>query len=50
MKATAIDAAEAGYDVTVIEGLCKGVAPDTSTKALQEMKDKGITIEKKLQL
>ena len=50
VKATAIDAAEAGYDVTVIESLCRGVAPDTSAKALQEMKDKGITIEKELQL
>ena len=50
VKATAIDAAEAGYDVTVIENLCRGVAPDTSTKALQEMKDKGITIEKELKL
>jgi len=48
VKATAIDAAEAGYDVTVIEGLCKGVAPDTSTKALEEMKSKGITIVKEL--
>ena len=50
VKATAIDAAEAGYDVTVIESLCRGVAPDTSAKALQEMKDKGITIEKELKL
>ena len=50
VKATAIDAANAGFDVTVIEGLCKGVAPDTSAKALQEMKDKGITIVKELQL
>ena len=50
VKATAIDAAEAGYDVTVIESLCRGVAPDTSAKALQEMKDKGITIVKELQL
>ena len=50
VKATAIDAAEAGYDVTVIEGLCKGVGPDTSAKALQEMKGKGITIVKELKL
>jgi nicotinamidase/pyrazinamidase len=50
VKATAIDAAEAGYDVTVIENLCRGVAPDTSAKALKEMKDKGITIEKELEL
>jgi nicotinamidase/pyrazinamidase len=50
VKATAIDAAEAGYDVTVIENLCRSVAPDTSAKALKEMKDKGITIEKELKL
>jgi len=50
VKATAIDAADAGYDVTVVESLCRCVAPDTSAKALQEMKDKGITIEKELKL
>jgi len=48
VKATAIDAAEAGYDVTVVEDLCRYVAPDTSAKALQEMKEKGITIVKQL--
>jgi nicotinamidase/pyrazinamidase len=48
VKATAIDAANAGYKVTVIEGLCKGVAPDTTAKALKEMKEKGITIQKEL--
>ena len=50
VKATAVDAVDAGYEVTVKEGLCRGVAPDTSAKALQEMKDKGITIEKELKL
>jgi len=50
VKATAIDAVDAGYEVTVIESLCRHVAPDTSAKALQEMKDKGITIEKELKL
>jgi len=48
VKATAIDAANAGYKVTVVEGLCRGVAPDTSEEALKEMKDKGITILKEL--
>lgn len=48
VKATAIDAVDAGYKVTVIEGLCKGVAPETSAKALEEMKKKGITIQKEL--
>ncbi len=49
VKATAIDAANAGYKVTVIEGLCKGVAPDTTKKALEEMKAKGITIKDELE-
>ncbi len=48
VKATAIDAADAGYKVTVVEGLSKGVAPDTTAKALDEMKAKGITLVKEL--
>lgn len=44
VKATALDAAAAGYKVTVVEGLCKGVAPETTQKALEEMKAKGITL------
>ena len=50
VKATAIDAAAAGFKVTVIEGLSKGVAPDTTAKALEEMKDKGITVKSDLEL
>jgi nicotinamidase/pyrazinamidase len=50
VKATAIDAADAGYEVIVIEGLCKGVAPDTSAQALKEMEAKGITILNELDL
>jgi nicotinamidase/pyrazinamidase len=49
VKATAIDAANAGYKVIVIEGLCKGVAPDTTEKALEEMKAKGITVKNELE-
>jgi nicotinamidase/pyrazinamidase len=48
VKATAIDAANAGYNVTVVEGLCRGVAPDTTESALKEMKEKGITVLKEL--
>ena len=48
VKATAIDAANAGYKVTVIEGLCKGVAPESTQKALDEMKAKGITLKQEL--
>ena len=47
---TASDAADAGYKVIVIEGLCKGVAPETTGKALKEMRDKGILILKELDL
>ena len=50
VKATAIDAADAGYKVIVVEDLCRGVAPDTSKKALEEMKAKGITVMKELDL
>ena len=45
VKATAIDAADAGYKVTVIEGLCKGVAPATTAQALEEMKAKGVIMK-----
>lgn len=44
VKATALDAVKAGYKVTVIEGLSRGVAPDTTAKALDEMKQMGIMI------
>jgi len=49
VKATAIDAADAGYKVTVVEGLSKGVAPDTTAEALDEMKAKGIILVKELE-
>jgi nicotinamidase/pyrazinamidase len=49
VKATAIDAADAGYKVTVVEGLSKGVAPDTTAEALDEMKAKGIVLIKELE-
>jgi nicotinamidase/pyrazinamidase len=50
VKATAIDAAAAGYKVTVIEGLSKGVAPETTAQALEEMKAKGIIIKEELDM
>jgi nicotinamidase/pyrazinamidase len=50
VKATAIDAAAAGFKVTVIESLSKGVAPDTTAKALAEMKAKGIIIKPDLEM
>jgi len=50
VMATAIDAAADGYKVVVIEGLSKGVAPDTTAKALEAMKAKGITILKEIDM
>ncbi len=44
VKATAMDAVAAGYKVVMIKNLSRGVAPDTSQKALEEMKAKGIVI------
>jgi len=50
VKATALDAASAGFKVTVVEELCRGVAPETSAKALEEMRAKGITVVKSLDI
>jgi len=44
VRATALDAVAAGYKVILIKNLCRGVAPDTSQKAIDEMKAKGIVI------
>lgn len=46
VRATAMDAVDAGYKVTVIVRLSKGVASSSTERALQEMKGKGITILK----
>jgi len=50
VMATAVDAAANGYKVIVIEGLSKGVAPDTTAKALDTMKTKGIQILKEIDM
>jgi nicotinamidase/pyrazinamidase len=44
VKATALDAAAAGYKVIMIRNLSRGVASDTSQKAMDEMKAKGIVV------
>jgi nicotinamidase/pyrazinamidase len=44
VKATALDAVAAGYKVIMIKNLSRGVAPDTSQKAIEEMKTKGIVV------
>ncbi len=50
VRATALDALAAGYKVIMIESLCRGVAPDTSEKATEEMKAKGIVVLEDLNL
>jgi len=44
VRATALDAVAAGYKVIMIKNLSRGVAPDTSQKAIDEMKAKGIAV------
>jgi nicotinamidase/pyrazinamidase len=44
VRATALDGLAAGYNVVLIKNLCRGVAPDTSQKAIEEMKGKGIVV------
>ena len=50
VKSTAIDGAKLGYNVTVIEGLSRGVDPKTSAAAIKEMKKNGVKIVKSLDL
>jgi nicotinamidase/pyrazinamidase len=50
VKATAESAATAGYKVIMVKNLSRGVAPDTSAKALDEMKAKGITVVEDLDI
>ncbi|WP_020587434.1 bifunctional nicotinamidase/pyrazinamidase [Desulfobacter curvatus] len=44
VKATAMDAKMLGFDVTLIKDLCRGVAPETTAAALEEMKTAGVDI------
>jgi nicotinamidase/pyrazinamidase len=44
VKATVMDAIMLGFEVTLIQDLCKGVAPDTTATALEEMKAAGVDI------
>ncbi len=48
VRATSVDAAEAGYGVILVEDLCRGVVPATTSAALDDMKRKGITIVRTL--
>jgi nicotinamidase/pyrazinamidase len=44
VKTTALQLKEAGFKVTIPLSACRGVAPDTTDKAIGEMKSKGIRI------
>jgi nicotinamidase/pyrazinamidase len=44
VKATVLDGLKDGYKVVVVEDLCRGVADETSKKALEEMKQKGAQV------
>ncbi len=44
VRATTLHAIAAGYKVIVIRNLCRGVAPDTSQKAIEEIKAKGAVV------
>jgi len=50
VRATALDGKAAGYDVVLIKNLCRGVAPDTAQKAIEEMRVKGIVVLEHLDL
>jgi nicotinamidase/pyrazinamidase len=50
VRATVLDGVAAGYNVVLIKNLCRGVAPDTSQKAVEEMKAKGIIVLDNLDL
>jgi nicotinamidase/pyrazinamidase len=44
VRATALDGSALKYKVILIKNLCRGVAQDTSQKAIEEMKAKGILV------
>jgi nicotinamidase/pyrazinamidase len=44
VRATVLDAIASGYKVIFVKNLSRGVAPDTSQKAINEMKAKGVVV------
>jgi nicotinamidase/pyrazinamidase len=50
IKATVLDALEAGFKVVVIENLCRGVTPESSRSALEEMSERGAQIWPQLKI
>ena len=47
VKATVLDALKAGFQVELVLELCRGVSPDTTETAIQEMEAQGATIIRK---
>jgi nicotinamidase/pyrazinamidase len=41
VKATVLDALEAGYQVELVLDLCRGISPETTAEAIEEMKERG---------
>jgi nicotinamidase/pyrazinamidase len=44
VRATALDAAGAGFATTVLLDLCAGVAPDSTDRAVTELRAAGVTV------
>ena len=44
VRATALDAVQAGFETRVLRHLCAGVAPQTTEAALDEMRAAGVTL------
>ena len=44
VKHTVLDAVELGYQVELLVNLCRGISPDTTDSALEEMKARGVKI------
>ena len=44
VKHTVLDAVELGYQATLLVDLCRGISPETTDSALEEMKGKGVAI------
>ncbi len=44
VRATSLDLVSAGYKATVIEDLCRGVSPDTSRAAIEEIRKQGVRV------
>ena len=44
VKATVLHAVELGYQVELLVDFCRGLSPETSERAVKEMKEKGVVV------